>query len=178
MHDYYVGVWHDLKQRFSQARLLYMYIFFLYVFFRNFLYCPELFYHFYMTNFPHVSQKKIIENVNRDWVFQLFNYVGFLELNLMIDYSTIKSLLLTPTMLASPWVKGFRSALLLDLLVSIYLNVNLPGFDCMDTKWYFIFTLIEILWCISKKKKANWPKTEFIFVMYRMIEWNRLLYNK
>lgn len=86
MHDYYVGVWHDLKQSFSQARLLYMYIFFLYVFFRNYLYCPELFYHFYMTNFPHVSQKKIIENVNRDWVFQLFNYVGFLELNLMIDY--------------------------------------------------------------------------------------------
>lgn len=148
------------------------------MFFRNYLYCPELFYHFYMTNFPHVSQKKIIENVNRDWVFQLFNYVGFLELNLMIDYSTIKSLLLTPTMLASPWVKGFRSALLLDLLVSIYLNVNLPGFDCMDTKWYFIFTLIEILWCICKKKKANWPKTEFIFVMYRIIEWNRLLYNK
>lgn len=178
MHDYYVGVWHDLKQRFSQARLLYMYIFFFYVFFRNYLYCPELFYHYYMTNFPHVSQKKIIENVNRDWVFQLFNYVGFLELNLMIDYSTIKSLLLTPTMLASPWVKGFRSALLLDLLVSIYLNVNLPGFDCMDTKWYFIFTLIEILWCICKKKKANWPKTEFIFVMYRIIEWNRLLYNK
>lgn len=119
MHDYYVGVWHDLKQSFSQARLLYMYIFFLYVFFRNYLYCPELFYHFYMTNFPHVSQKKIIENVNRDWVFQLFNYVGFLELNLMIDYSTIKSLLLTPTMLASPCRFPIRFA-------TRFISIHLP----------------------------------------------------
>lgn len=115
-------------------------------------------------------RKKIIENVNRDWVFQLFNYVGFLELNLMIDYSTIKSLLLTPTMLASPWVKGFRSALLLDLLVSIYLNVNLPGFDCMDTKWYFIFTLIEILWCICKKKKSKLTKN-WVYICYVSNYW-------